>query len=116
VKKVLPKIGFICFIVGLVLAIVFGIVSPSNSSVILALVILGLVVGFLNVTSKEVMTLLLAVVALVVVGGVFEPLKALGIGSVLNNILKMIAIFMAPAAVVVAIKALWKVGFPGEKE
>ena len=113
--KVLGMIGFIAFILGLILAIVAGIIAPSNAVIILILVILGIIIGLFNVTSKEIGTLLLATIALVVVGGVFDPIKTMGIGAVLDNILSLLATLMAPAAVIAAIRALVNVGFPGEK-
>ena len=109
-------IGFWAFIVGLIIAVVGGILSPANTVLVVVLIILGLIVGFLNITGKEILLFLVAAIALIVIGRVFEPLTVLGIGKILNNILSYIAIFMAPAAVVAAIKALWAVGKPGEAE
>ena len=111
-NKTLGMIGFIAFILGLVLAIVFGIVAPTNYWVILVLVILGIIIGALNITGKEIMPLLLATIALIVVGGVFEPIKVIGIGAMVDNILKLVATLVAPAAVIAAVRALWQVGFP----
>lgn len=111
-NRVLAIIGFAAFVVGIIMAIICGIIAPENPTVILVLVILGIIIGALNVTSKEIMLLLLAVVALVVVGGVFEPIKLLGIGSILDQILRLFAILMAPAAVIAAVRALVSVGFP----
>jgi hypothetical protein len=112
--KILGMIGFWAFIIGLVISIICGIIAPADPIVILILVILGIIIGFLNITAKEIVPLLLAVIALVVVGGVFEPIKVLGIGKILDQILKLIAILMAPAAVIAAVKALFAVGFPKE--
>ena len=70
------------------------------------------IIGLLNISAKEIVPLLLAVIALVVVGGVFEPIKIMGVGKILDQILKLVAILMAPAAVIAAIKALVAVGFP----
>jgi hypothetical protein len=111
--KILSMIGFWAFIVGLVLSVICGIIAPANSIVIVILVILGLIIGFLNITASEIKLFLLATIALVVVGGVFEPLKVVGVGAILNSMLSYVATLMAPAAVVVAIKALWSVGKPG---
>jgi len=110
----LAMIGFWAFIIGVILAIIGGLVAPGNAVIVIILVIIGLIVGFLNVTAKEVMLFLIATIALLAAGGVFEPIKILGIGAILNNMLGYIAIMMAPAAVVVAIKALWAIGKPGE--
>jgi len=111
--KVLGMVGFWAFIIGLVIALVAGVVMPANSMIILVLLILGLIIGFLNITATEVMLFLLATIALIVVGNVFTPLTVLDIGKILGNILSYVATLMAPAAIVVAIKALWKVGKPG---
>jgi len=112
-NKVVGIIGFTAFVLGLLVAIVGGIVAPANSGIIVTLVILGIVIGALNITGKEVIPLLLATIALIVVGGVFEPISVLGIGAIVDNILKLVATLMAPAAVIAAIRALWSVGFPG---
>ena len=74
----------------------------------------GLGFDLLEGLFKEIMLFLVATVALVVVGNVFEPLKTLGIGAILGSILSYVATLMAPAAIVAAIKALWAVGKPGE--
>ena len=112
-KGILGFIGFWAFIVGLIIAVVGGIFSPANQTLVIILIILGLIVGFLNITGKEILLFLVATIALIVVGRVFEPLTALGIGRVLDNILSYVATLMAPAAIVAAIKALWSVGKPG---
>jgi len=112
-NKVLGIIGFVAFILGLLVAIVGGIVAPANPGIILTLVIVGIIIGALNITGKEIIPLLLATIALIVVGGVFEPISVLGIGAIVDNILKLVATLMAPAAVIAAIRALWFVGFPG---
>jgi len=113
-KGFLGFIGFWAFIAGLVIAVVAGILSPQNTAVIVVLIILGLVIGFLNITAKEFMLFLLATIALIVVGSVFAPLTVLGLGKVLDRILSYVATLMAPAAIVAAIKALWAVAKPGD--
>jgi hypothetical protein len=113
-KGVLGFIGFWAFIVGFVLAILAGIIWPTNQAIVVVLVILGIIIGFLNVSSKEFMLLLLATIALVVVGNAFAPLGTLRVGEVLGNILSRIGVLVAPAAIIVAIKALWAVAKPGD--
>jgi hypothetical protein len=112
--RVLSLIGFWAFIIGLVLALVAGILLPANTVIIIVLIILGLIIGFLNITAKEIMLFLVATIALIVVGNVFTPLTVLDIGKFLGSILAYVATLMAPAAIVVAIKALWAVGKPGD--
>ena len=113
-KKTAGIIGFMAFALGLLIAIVAGVVAPSNSIIIIVLIVLGVIVGVLNITGREIVPLLVATIALVVVGNVFEPITAGGMGTVLDNILSLVATLMAPAAVIVAVRALWAIGFPGE--
>lgn len=112
--KVLSTIGFWAFIVGLIIAVVAGIILPQNTVIIIVLIILGLIVGFLNITAKEIMLFLVATIALIVVGNVFTPLTVLDLGKFLGSILSYVATLMAPAAIIAAIKALWAVGRPGD--
>ncbi len=119
-NKALGMIGFIAFAIGLVIAVVvgllaaFGIMDMGNTAIIIILLILGILVGVLNITTSEMVPLLLATIALIVVGGVFAPLKVAAIGAVLDNIVSLLATLMAPAAVIVAVKVLIAVGFPKE--
>jgi len=113
----LSKIGFWAFITGLVLALIAGLITVNkdpNAAVVVVLIILGLVIGILNITGKEIMLFLVATIALIVTGHVFQSLTVLNLGKYLDQILNYVATLMAPAAVVAAIKALWAVGRPGD--
>ena len=105
------KMGEWSFVIGIVLAILLGFV-PSDwlGMATLVLVVLGLLVGFLNITEKETTPFLVASIALLATSNAAGslgkiPPEALGrflVGAVYN-----IAAFVAPAAIVVAIKAIW---------
>jgi len=118
--NVASMIGFWAFIVGLVIALAVGIMAALGTAeaimpaTIIVLIILGLLIGFLNITAKEILLFLVATIALIVVGGVFAPLSTFSIGKILDAVLALIATLMAPAAIVAAIKALWSVGKPGD--
>ena len=108
-------VGLIAFTAGLVLAIVAGLIAPENATVILILVILGIIIGFLNITARDLIPLSVAAIALIVVGTAgFSPLDQLidGLGSRINEIVQYLARLMAPAAVIGAIRALISVGLP----
>jgi hypothetical protein len=109
----LAKIGFWAFIIGLLLALIGGLVAPNNATVVVILVILGLIVGLLNISGKETMLFLVATIALIVAAGAFAPLSIGSIGDKLDDMVRLVATFMAPAAVVASIKAIWAVGKPG---
>jgi len=119
-RSISSQIGFWAFMLGLLIAIVVGTLTALGMAtaimpaIVIVLIILGLIVGFLNITAKEILLFLVATIALIVVGGVFEPLNEFGIGNILDRMLALVATLMAPAAVVAAIKALWAVGTPGD--
>ncbi len=118
--NVASMIGFWAFIVGLVIALAVGIMAALGTAdaimpaTIIVLIILGLLIGFLNITAKEILLFLVATIALIVVGSVFAPLTTFSVGKILDAVLALIATLMAPAAIVAAIKALWAVGKPGD--
>ena len=121
-KRLAGTIGLLAFLGGMILAIVGGIGYQSYGSITLALVIMGILVGLLNITGKEVLPLLIAAIALIVVGtggiggdkGVFGALNDLGggAGDKLNAIVAYLATFMAPAAVISAFRAVWAIARP----
>lgn len=114
-NKVFATLGFIAFAIGLLLAIIFGILDLPDgimNIVVIILLALGIIIGLLNITAREMLPLLIAIIALLVVGNVFEPISAFGIGHVLDKILNLIATLMAPAAIIAAIRILVAVGFP----
>ncbi len=113
-RKEIWIVGFIAFALGLLTAIAGSIIAPRSTTIILILVGLGTIVGVINVTKKETVAFLVATIALVVVGNVLDPIKNTELGSLFDNMLSLIATFMAPAAIIAAIKTLVSVGFPGE--
>jgi hypothetical protein len=113
--RLFNMVGFAVFAIGFMLAFIGGIFIPNNGAVILILIFIGIIIGIMNVTATEIVPLLVAAIALLVVGNAgFEPIDQLiqGMGTVLNNIVNYFARLMAPAAIIAAIRALWNVGFP----
>ena len=114
----LSVLGAFAFIVGYATAVVGGIWWPEHGVLIAILVVLGLVVGILNVTSREIVPYLVAAIALVLIGStqVFTPLNigADGLGERVNLVVRMMAIFTAPAAVIQAVRAGMVLARPGE--
>ena len=85
-----------------------GLFAEASGLMVTILVILGLIVGFLNVTEKEVHGFLMASVALLLAGSAGSLLSSIpAIGSILGNILNNFVVFVAPAAIIVAIKELY---------
>jgi hypothetical protein len=116
IKKLASYVGLAAFLGGIVLAIVGGIGYQEYGSITLALAIMGILVGVLNITGKEVLPLLIAAIALIVVGKAgFAPLNDLGggAGTRIDSIVGYLATFMAPAAVISAFRAIWALARPG---
>ena len=123
--KALAIIGKVAFEVGVLFAIIGGIwggVSvPTNHVVIWVLLVAGILIGLLNVTAKEGATVLTAAVALIILGiwgftGAYAPVY--DVSKVLaDNVLGVVccfALLMAPAAIIVAIKAVISTAKPGD--
>ena len=106
------KMGQWAFIIGVVIAVVIGMFSSSLSGdikgwLILLLVVLGLVVGLLNVTEHESTPFLIASAALLLTGTAGDTLSIIPkIGGYLAGIVQAIAVFVTPAAIVVALKSI----------
>ena len=109
--KEVEKLGDWAFLGGLVIAVLVGLV-PSvlpSSMVALVLVVLGILVGLINIGGRQTHEFLLAAVALSVASS--AGLQALPVvGSVIGAILTNIVSFVAPAAIIVAVKAVYELG------
>ena len=103
----LPMIGSVSFIVGLIIAVLAGaFLAPMSTAVVVILVLLGILVGLLNVTGSEATGFLVAAIALLVVGS--AGLGALpAIGELIAGALQGIVVFVAPAAIIVAVKQIY---------
>ncbi|MFH0978829.1 MAG: hypothetical protein V1837_06020 [Candidatus Woesearchaeota archaeon] len=101
-------IGGWAFIIGVIIAVISGFFMLS-ATLVSVLVLLGLIVGFLNITGKETMGFLMATVSLVIVsyfGG--QALSEIAfVGTVLAGIMNAIMIFVVPATIVVALKSIF---------
>lgn len=113
----LEKIGEWAFIAGVIIAIVagaaavlIGITPNTDGTIVLVLVILGLIVGFLNIKDKEITTFLIAAIALIAVGSAqLTQIDDLipSLGTLLQTIVLYVKEFVVPAALVVALKAVY---------
>ncbi|MFH2028303.1 MAG: hypothetical protein ABIJ08_04155 [Nanoarchaeota archaeon] len=101
--------------IGVIIAILLGLALPLGAQVktILTslLVIMGLIVGFLNVTGKETKDYMMVAAILVFVsyaaGGAGTPLTQVqSIGMYLESIFQAIMAFVVPATIVVGLKSI----------
>jgi hypothetical protein len=103
------RVGHYAFVGGVLIAVIAGLLQTTSTFFAFSILLLGIVVGFLNVSAKEVTPFLVAAVALMLAGSadfqilnvIFNPL-----GTVLTSLFSFIKLFVAPAALVVALKSI----------
>ncbi|HLC51779.1 MAG TPA: hypothetical protein VJI98_00875 [Candidatus Nanoarchaeia archaeon] len=114
------RVAHYAFFIGLLVAILSGgwfslilngscsasrIVSPA--ALVTTLVVLGLLVGLVNLTTKETLPFLVAAIALMLAGIVNLGLIP-GIGACLRSSLSNIVVFVVPGAIIVGLKTIWR--------
>ncbi len=106
------KYGNWAFIIGVVLAIILGLFGELEGlktyavTITYIVIILGLIVGFANISHKEATSFLISAIALLAVGTAGLEILPM-VGTYLGGILTKIVAFVAPAAVIVALKAVY---------
>lgn len=110
-KKSHNWIGSIAFLAGVLLAAVFALIIPSGPTydwIVWLLVIIGVIVGLLNIAVEEIQPFLFA-------GTIFVIVAALGkdafgnIGFVLQFLKNLLTLFV-PATLIVALRSIWSLG------
>ncbi len=116
-------IGAWAFLIGVVLAIVIGIstsfvsipfLTKYNASIYGILTLLGVVVGFTNVTGKESQTFLVAGAVLVIVSkfgmeSVSGSFIGVGIYDLVSSIFGALLALFVPATIIVALKTVFSI-------
>jgi len=125
--EILRKIGSWLFLIGLLIAVIVGIVYAADEALLAEqqtviytlLAVLGFVVGILSffavgqITKDKVPTFLIAALMLVGIGAAMQTdffAQVEYIGPYFTWIATMITVFVAPAAGLLAIRAIWDTG------
>jgi hypothetical protein len=109
-KEIIRKksMGAMAFLVGFILALVLGVLSywlaGYQTAIVGLLVLIGVVVGFMNVSGKEVQEFLLAGAVLVIVAAMGKDV--LNVIPMLVNLLNALLALFVPATLIVSIKAV----------
>lgn len=95
-------VGSWAFLVGVVLAVVLGLIGAVSANWVVVLAIIGLIIGLLNVADNEVEPFLMA-------GAVLIIASALGQGvmmqvPILDAVLTSLLAVFVPAIIIVAVK------------
>jgi hypothetical protein len=101
--------GAWAFIIGIIIAIIVAIIGTEQTWPIYIMLVLGLIVGLLNVSDKEIGHFLIAAIAFMLtftaLGSIAEGIPV--IGGTLAKFISLVNAFIAPATAVVAIKELF---------
>ena len=115
------SLGAWAFLIGVVLAIIIGLstslisiptLTQYSSAIYAILAILGIIVGFMNVTSKDSQTFLIAGAVLVIVSNmgmtaVTGSLIGIGVGNIVTSIFGALLALFVPATIIVALKTVF---------
>ena len=106
------NIGHFFFSLGILLVILFTIADPDhlNGNKAAFLLILGAVVGFLDVDKREAPYFLLAALGLIIASAApIQIIEFLSIGTYLRAALLNTAIFLSLAVVMVSLKIIYRI-------
>ncbi len=119
IKWVLGVAASISFFFGYVIAVLAGALWPTNEPILITLIVMGVIVGFLNITSREIMPYLVAAIALILIGTAhpFNYFDRVNHDLVvnINDITSLLALFTAPAALLQAMRAGITLSAPGDQ-
>lgn len=101
------KLGHYSFIAGIIIAIIVALFAQLQGVIsVWIMVVLGIIVGILNISAREVQGFLVAALSLMIASSVSAWSLATiwaGIPVILGNVI----IFVAPAAIIVSLKAIY---------
>ena len=116
-------LGAWAFLIGVILAIAIGLsttllpipmLTIYSKQIYAILVLLGIVVGFLNVTGRETQTFLIAGAVLVIVSrfgmdGVTATIIGFGVSAAVSSVFGALIALFAPATIIVALKTVFSI-------
>jgi len=105
----IQRIGAYAFLLGILASIVFGLIPKLSGVewVAIVLVILGIIVGLLNIEDKNVTLFLVATITFLATSASLNALPVLG--DILRTIITNFIHFVSPAALIVSIVAIIRV-------
>jgi len=98
------KVGSWAFLVGFILAVLVGLLGDvsSNAAMLAILVLIGLIVGLLNIADAEAHSFLLSGAVLIIASSMGANIMD-GV-PILNSVLKALLALFVPATIIVAIR------------
>jgi len=96
-------IGGWAFLIGIVLAVILGAVGGIDRTILTVLMLIGLIVGLLNIADEEVSPFLMAGVILIIAAE-FGGRSLQAAPDAINGIFQALLAIFVPATIIVAIK------------
>jgi hypothetical protein len=118
------SLGAWAFLVGVILAVIIGLstsrflsitaITEYSAQIYGILIILGIIVGFINVTGKDSQTFMVAGAILVIVSrfgmeSVRGSLIGIGVGDVVTSTFAALLVLFVPATIIVALKTVFSI-------
>lgn len=101
-KSLGDLIGGWAFLIGVIIAIIVGLIGAPSSTMLTILIVIGILVGLFNIADKEVSAFLMSGVVLVIVGTLGG--NAFGGLTIMTQILSALMAIFVPATIIVAVK------------
>lgn len=96
------SVGSWAFLIGVVIAVILGIFGVLNSTWVVVLVIIGLIVGLLNIADAESEPFLLSGIALIIASAFGQTVVASI--PIFLRILQSLLLIFVPATIIVALR------------
>lgn len=123
IKSKENSVGAWAFLIGVVLAIIIGLstslfsiptLTKYSAQIYAILVILGLIIGFMNVAGKDSQTFLITGAILVIVSkfgmeSITGSLIGIGIGDLVSSVFAALLALFVPATIIVALKTVFSI-------
>ena len=107
----MEKVGGYLFILGVIVAIILGVMG-SDPMLLGLLVVFGIIVGILNIADKEIVNFLIAAIALGIVGSALGGLAAIlpgEVGTWILGIFSALMMFVGGSVIFPALKVIYDV-------
>jgi hypothetical protein len=119
-------VGSYSFLIGFLVAVVFGLVAGIDKAllagldgiVLLVLMVFGLVVGLLNIKEEHMAEFLVSCIAIAMIGSIAVQNSIVlipQIGPVISMMFQNIVAFTAPAGLIIGIRYVWVIGYTKSK-
>jgi hypothetical protein len=117
------SLGAWSFLIGVILAIIIGVstslisipaLTRFSSQIYGILIILGIIIGSVNVSAKDTQTFMIAGAVLVIVSGfgmesVTGSLIGIGLGDLVSSVFGALLVLFVPATIIVALKTVFSI-------